>query len=48
VNTPEVQGDKTLTTAGGNAKTGETAPIAAVALLAVMACTGFAVSRKKK
>ena len=46
--TPEVEGDKTLTTAGGNAKTGETAPIAAAAMLAIVACAGFAVSRKRK
>ena len=46
--TPEVEGDKTVTTAGGNAKTGETAPIAAAAMLAIVACAGFAVSRKRK
>ena len=46
--TPEVEGDKTLTTAGGNAKTGETAPIAAAAMLAIVACAGFAGSRKRK
>ncbi len=46
VNTPEVQGDKTLITEGGNAKTGETAPIAVVATL--FALTGAGVLLNKK
>ena len=48
VNTPEVQGDKTLTTAGSNAKTGETAPIAVVATLFALTGAGVLLNKKKK
>ena len=43
-----VQGDSSLTTAGGNAKTGENAPIAAGVALVMLAGSGFALCKKKQ
>lgn len=43
-----VQGDSTLTTGSGNAKTGETAPIALAVSALVLAGAGFVLSKKKK
>ena len=44
----QVEGDQAMTNGSGSAKTGDTAPIAAAALLAVLACAGFALSKKKR
>lgn len=45
---PAVQGDAVVNTAGSNAKTGETAPIAAAAALIPLAGVGFVLLRKKR
>ena len=43
-----VDGDKTLTTGSGNAKTGETAPIAAVAVVIGLAAVSLLEAKKRK
>ncbi|MDY3989529.1 MAG: hypothetical protein SOY88_09615 [Massilioclostridium sp.] len=46
--TATVQGDKTMTTGSGNAKTGETTPVAAAVAVLALASACFVVSRKKR
>ena len=46
--TATVQGDKTMTTGSGNAKTGETTPVAAAVAVLALAGACFVVSRKKR